>query len=139
MNTAIVTNSFFDDIFDRWSSMKMDEFPFSSMQKSTTFPHYNVVKKSDNDLTIEMAIAGFAKDDVEITVENNKLTVSGSKTDKTEDNYLYKGIANRSFKRSFNLPEGAEVVSASHEDGILFIDLKHEIPEEKRPKQIPIY
>lgn len=109
-------------------------FPASTAQ---AFPPYNVVKIDDDKLVMEFAVAGFSKDDISITTEKNVLTVKADKgTD--EKAYVYKGIAARKFTRSFALPEYFEVTDAFFENGILYIDLTRNIPEEKKPKTIKI-
>jgi molecular chaperone IbpA len=107
--------------------------------QSPAYPPYNIVKIDDNKIVMEFAVAGFKKDDISITTEKNVLTIKGNKPVNVPDkNYLHKGIAARQFSRSFNLPEYYEVESAGFEDGILYIDLIRNIPEEKKPKTITI-
>lgn len=102
-----------------------------------TFPPHNVVKIDDDKLVMEFAVAGFKKDDISITTEKNVLTVKADKG-ADEKQYIYKGIAARKFTRSFTLPEYFEVTDAWFEDGVLYIDLTRNIPEEKKPKTIKI-
>jgi molecular chaperone IbpA len=88
---------------------------------------------------MEFAVAGFAKDEVKITTEKNVLTIKADKTETdSEKKYLHKGIATRKFVRSFTLPEYYEVESAGMDNGILYIDLIKNVPEEKKPKAITI-
>ena len=88
---------------------------------------------------MEFAVAGFKKDEISITTEKNVLSVKAEKPDADDKKYLHKGIAARRFTRSFSLPEYYEVDSAGFEDGILYIDLVRNIPEEKKPKSISIH
>jgi molecular chaperone IbpA len=105
----------------------------------SAYPPYNLIKIDEDNLCMEFAIAGFKKDEVDISVDKRVLTVKADKlTDKDERDYLHKGIAARRFARSFTLPEYFEVDGARLSDGILFIDLVRNVPEEKKPKQIPI-
>ena len=104
----------------------------------TAFPPVNIVKKDEYNFIIELAVAGYKQDEIEITAERNSLKVTGKKAEETERNYLVKGIAGRKFVRSFSLPEYFEVDRAGMEHGILYIDLIRNIPEEKKPKKISI-
>lgn len=107
--------------------------------KLPSYPPYNIVKTGDNTYTIEMAVAGFTMDDIEVTMEDSHLTVVGSKKETTaETNYLYKGIALRNFTRSFTLADTVEVKAADIVNGLLIISLENIIPEAKKPKKIPI-
>lgn len=116
--------------------LDIDKF-FSVNTTTPAYPPYNIVKIDDDKVVLEYAVAGFKKDDISIVTEKNVLTIKGEKpTD--ERNYLHKGIAARKFTRSFTLPEYFEVESAGYEDGILYVDLIRNIPEEKKPKQISI-
>ncbi len=103
-----------------------------------TYPPYNVVKINDEKIVMEFAVAGFKKDEINVTTEKNILSIVAERPESDEKNYLHKGIAARKFSRSFNLPEYFEVESAGHEDGILYIDLVKNVPEEKKPKSIKI-
>ena len=110
---------------------------FPNTPATTAFPPYNVVKANDDKIVMEFAVAGFKKSDISITTEKNTLTIKADKvTD--EKTYIHKGIAARKFTRSFTLPEYFEVKDAWFEDGILYIDLIRNIPEEKKPKEIEI-
>lgn len=103
-----------------------------------SYPPYNVVKINDDKIVMEFAVAGFKKDDISITTEKNVLSIKAEKPEAEEKKYLHKGIAARKFSRAFSLPEYFEVESAGFEDGILYIDLIRNIPEEKKPKKISI-
>jgi molecular chaperone IbpA len=117
-------------------SREFDKLFGAPMQK-TNYPPYNV-KKVDNDhFIMEFAVAGFSRGELELSVERGVLTIKGEKLGK-DDEYIYKGIATRKFIRSFSLPEYFEITDASAFDGILYIDLKRNMPEELKPKQIEI-
>lgn len=105
---------------------------------TTSYPPYNIVKIDDDKIVMEFAVAGFKKDDISITTEKNVLSIKADRSEADEKKYLHKGIAARKFSRSFSLPEYFEVEKAGFEDGILYIDLVRNIPEEKKPKQISI-
>ncbi|WP_417452970.1 Hsp20 family protein [Kiloniella sp.] len=107
---------------------------------TSSYPPYNIEKIAEHDYRITMAIAGFAQDELEITIKENSLHVSGKKErDKDEEvTYLHRGIANRSFEKSFDLADHIKVTGANLENGLLVIELAREIPESKKPRTIPI-
>lgn len=102
------------------------------------YPPYNIKKTGENTYSIEIAIAGFGKQDVEIEFADNKLIVRGNISDNTDDNYVFKGIANRAFTRSFALDDQIEVKDAEMINGMLRIFLEKIIPEHKKPKKIEV-
>ena len=104
----------------------------------TNYPPYNVKKINDDHFVMEFALAGFSRGGVDITVEKNVLTIKAENEEDKDATYVYKGIASRKFSRSFTLPEYFEVEDASMLHGILYIDLRRHIPEEKKPKKIAI-
>ena len=101
------------------------------------YPPYNIERVSDDEYILEMAIAGFKKGDINISVEKNILKVQGA-SDKKDANYVHKGLATRKFQKAFHLAEHMEVGSAKSEDGILKINLVRNVPEEEKPKIIKI-
>jgi molecular chaperone IbpA len=103
-----------------------------------SYPPHNVIKKSDTVSIVELAVAGFSKDEISVTTDQNILTVKGAKDDADEIDYVWKGISTRSFERQFRLGDYVEVVEAKVVDGILSIELEQKIPEEKLPKTIAI-
>lgn len=103
-----------------------------------SYPPYDIVELGDEGYLIKMAVAGFDKEELDITLENKTLVISGEKTEIDEAKYLHKGIGTRKFTRTFALGEYMEVVSASLGMGVLHVTIKTEIPEEKKPKQITI-
>jgi len=126
--------------FDRFNDL------FESMLSETTesfdnYPPYNIEKLGDDEYKIVMAVAGFNMDDLNIVLEDGELTVSGQsaeREDKSDVQYLHRGIASRSFTRKFRLADHIKVTDAEMKDGLLVIHLFHEIPEEKKPRMIPI-
>lgn len=102
-----------------------------------SYPPYNLIKKDDDSYVIELALAGFDKSDLEITIDKNMLTIKGEKENKDTE-YAYQGIANRSFERSFALGEYMEVTSAGLDNGMLSITVERIIPEDQKPKSIKI-
>ena len=122
----------FDDIFDQLSSMSkyVNDIP--------NYPPYNIKKVGKDKYQLDMALAGFTKDDVKVETNDNTLTISASSSDKEDDSYVHKGIAKRAFKRSWTLVEHLEVQDAKLKDGVLTVDMKLNLPEEKKPKTIKI-
>ena len=111
----------------------------SYYQKLDTYPPYNLVKHDDDKYVIEISVAGFDIDDINITVDNQKLIVAGDNKNTSNDvTYIHKGIASRGFTRQFYLAEYIEVVDATIVNGILIINLEKVIPEDKKPKTIKI-
>jgi len=106
---------------------------------SQGYPPYNVAQFEDNEWAIAIAVAGFGMDDLDITLENNVLTIEGEAPKGDDDvNYLHKGIAGRNFRRQFTLADHIEVVDATLDRGILTVQLRREVPEELQAKKIRI-
>jgi molecular chaperone IbpA len=103
-----------------------------------SYPPYNIARTSENGYQICLALAGFTPEEINITAEENLLTVEGSKTQQPQDNYLYRGISTRPFRRMFNLAEFVQVTNASFENGLLKIELVREVPEAMKPRRIAI-
>ena len=105
-----------------------------------TYPPYNVAKIGDDEFWLEFALAGFSKSEIKVVVKDNVLTISGERKDENPDGavYVHKGIATRKFIRSFTLPDWFEVTHAGMEDGILYVNLHKNVPEEKKPKEIQV-
>jgi molecular chaperone IbpA len=105
-----------------------------------TWPPYDIVRTSEDDYRISMAVAGLTESDLTITQEQNMLLVAGQKSgpDEASRQYLHRGIAARAFQRRFELADHVKVVGASLVNGLLTIDLKRELPEEMKPRRIAI-
>ncbi|WFU11591.1 Hsp20 family protein (plasmid) [Rhizobium sp. CB3090] len=108
------------------------------LQAIDTWPPYDIVKTSEDDYRIQMAVAGYADADLDITQERNVLVVKGQKAEQKEGEYLHRGIAGRAFERRFELADHVRVGNASLTNGLLSIDLKREIPEAMKPRKIVI-
>ncbi len=124
--------------FDRLFDM-LDQI--SQFDSGQSYPPYNIERTSDNRYRVTVAVAGFAEKDLNVEVRDGVLTISGKReeTEKGEDrNILYQGIAGRAFERRFQLAEHVEVRAAKLENGLLHIDLEQIVPEEKKPRRIPI-
>jgi molecular chaperone IbpA len=102
------------------------------------YPPYNIERLDDNSFQISVALAGFSPDEVALTVEQNVLTLEGSKDEKQGKTFLHRGISARNFKRQFTLADHVEVKGARFENGLLIIELQREIPEAKKPRRIAI-
>ena len=119
----------FDNIFDS---------VFNLNESNTSYPPYNILK-SDNNYSISLAIAGFSKDEVDISIQENELVIKGVAKD--QDNkieFLHRGIAGRNFERKFRLADTIKVSNASYENGLLSIYLEREIPDHQKPRKIEI-
>lgn len=114
----------------------------NTIQKTNSkvsYPPYNVLQFSEDEFKLELAVAGFEKDEIDVTVKDGSLIISGEiNTPEEESKFLYRGIANRKFTRSFALGEFMEVEAADMENGILSVSVVRVVPEEKKPKQISI-
>ena len=122
----------FDNLFDRLFDI--------DLESSGTYPPYNISKVDDNNYIIEMALAGFNKDDIEVELADSELTVRSKKReDSNKDvNLIHQGISHRSFNRKFTLSEEILVKNAEMKNGMLIIKLEKFIPENKKPKLISI-
>lgn len=108
---------------------------------SANYPPHNLFKPSETDYIIEIAVTGFAKDDVSITRDRNQLIIRGIQPERQSipnEGFIHRGLALRNFEKAFTLGENIEITSASIDLGILTINLSQIIPEEQRPKLIPI-
>lgn len=124
--------------FDRMMNMldsanRVDEGALS-------YPPYNIEKTGEDAYRIVMAVAGFGEDEMDVTVKENSLTVTGKKEkpETGEDAYLYRGIATRAFERRFDLADHIRVTGARLENGLLFIELVREVPEAMKPRTIKV-
>lgn len=110
-------------------------------EKQASYPPYNIELLGEDKYRITMAVAGFAQDNIDITVQENTLVVSGKNDapkDEAERKFLHKGISERSFERKFQLGDNVKVLAADMEHGLLHIDLERIIPEAEKPRKIEI-
>ena len=130
-HTTLGFERFFDDVE---GLLSMD------VQKVTqSFPPHNIIKLDDTRYVVELAVAGFSKDEIEITSEDGTLTIKGEKKEKDlEVNYLHRGIGTRSFTKQLTIADTVEVKGAEFKDGILRVGLENVIPEHKKPRKIEI-
>ena len=118
-----------------WSEIER----LSEMADNKLYPPHNVVKKDETHFSIELALAGYNKEQLTVEVKDGILVVAGGKSDgEIEREYLHRGISAKKFTRTFRLSEHVVVDGADFIDGLLVIDLRVEVPEEKRPRAIPI-
>lgn len=121
--------------FDRLSRL-MDA---SLATDSVAYPPYNIEKMGDDAYRITMAVAGFGAGDIDVTVENNDLAISGKAQSEPENaQYLHRGIAGRAFERHFQLAEHVEVAGARLENGLLHVELVRRVPEQLKPRKVEI-
>lgn len=124
--------------FDRMQK-QLDAALSHADEQAASYPPYNIEVTGEDAYRITMAVAGFGLEDLDLTAKDDMLLVAGkSKRDDRTVQYLHRGIAGRSFERRFQLAEHIKVAGASLVDGLLHIDLVREVPEEKKPRSIPI-
>ena len=129
----------FDDVFDHFESMFDSDFRLPTVN----YPPYKIVKTGTNKYDIEVALAGFSKKDIDVSVENGVLTIESKTSDKDESkdedgNTIYKGISKRYFKRSFTIADDVEINGAELKDGLLKVSMEKIVPESKKLKTIEI-
>ena len=119
-----------------WSEIER----LSDMADNKLYPPHNVVKKDETHFSVELALAGYTKEALTVEVKDGILVIAGGKAEEGEGEreYLHRGISAKKFTRTFRLSEHVVVDGADFKDGLLVIDLRVEIPEEKRPRVIPI-
>jgi len=124
----------FDRIFDRMHTIN------TLQTKQSNYPPYNIVKKDDDFYVVEIAVAGFLQAEIDITLEDGVLKVTGEKKSEGEDGtvFIHKGIGARDFQRSFTLSDTIVVQGADLSNGIISISLENVIPDEKKPRRIEI-
>lgn len=137
-----MTNQSFNNIFDM---LTRDTIGLASQLEAltdglhnTSFPPHNIIDDGKGKFRIELAIAGYTEDDVEIVVENNRLRISGDRQPEANTIYLHRGIASRAFTKEFILSEYVEVVDAAFKHGMLIITLQKLLPDSKKPRRIEI-
>ena len=119
----------FDDMMDR----------FHYQQNQTiTYPPYDIIKVDNFNYKIEMALAGFSKEDIEVEVADGIITISSNKENDQDKSKLYRGISYRKFTRQFTIAEDIEVQDAKLENGLLTIELEKIVPDEKKPRMIKV-
>lgn len=124
----------FDDQFNRLAKIHDD-----LTKNIPNYPPYNIKKTGDNTYIIEVAVAGFAKQDIEIELADGKMVIKGNlNSQDADDNFLFRGIANRAFTRTFALDDQIEVKDAEMFNGMLKVFLERIIPEHKKPKKIEV-
>ena len=129
----------FDNMFDQFESLLGD----GRLTTQSNYPPYNIRKAGKDKYAIEVAVAGFNKDDVEVEYEDNLLTVKTKKVDKAvekdmDGEIIHRGISQRSFSRSFTIADDIKVEGAEIKDGLLTINCEKIVPEQKKRKLIPI-
>ena len=115
----------------------LSELDYVAKHSSDNYPPHNILRTGDHDYLIELAVAGFSKDELNIEVKDRTLTVTGEHVSKGRE-YIHRGISTKKFKRTFRLSEHVKVNGADLVDGVLSVELKYEVPEELRPRKIEI-
>ena len=149
MNKQFVPSFFSQDVFKDFDKFfvgfddqlgKMQKFHDEIAKNIPNYPPYNIKKTGDNSYTIELAVAGFGQADIDIELADGKLIVRGNASNESDDseNFLFKGIANRAFTRSFVLNDEIVVNDAEMINGMFKIALERIVPETKQPKKIPV-
>ncbi len=133
-------NTLFSDPFLIGFTREVDRLnTLHKNNSSVSYPPYNVIRFDEDTYSLDLAVAGFDKEDLDISVKDNNLIIKGDKKPVEEDGeYVYRGIATRKFTRSFALGEYMEVAEANVKNGILSVYILRVVPEEKKPKQISI-
>ena len=131
----------FDNVFDHFERMFEDDF--FRLPTTPNFPPYNIVKTGTNTYDVELAVAGFGKDDIEVQYEDNMLTVKSKKSDKSEEkdedgNVIHRGISKRFFSKSFTIADDVEIKGAELKDGLLKVSMERIVPEAKKARTIDI-
>ena len=122
----------FDRVFDQ-----LNQYVTNNSQ-ATGFPPYNIRKEGDYNYVIEMALAGFGKDDIEVEVADGTLSVRSVKENSEDESTVYRGISYRRFERKFTMADDIIVNDAGLKNGMLTIDLERVVPEEKKPRLISV-
>lgn len=130
----------FDNVFDHFERMFEDDFFRAPV---SNFPPYNIVKTGKNTYNIELALAGFGKEDIEVQYEDNMLTVKSKQKDekskaKDEDGVIHRGISKRWFSKSFTISDDVEIKGAELKDGLLKVSMERIVPEGKKARTIEV-
>lgn len=129
LNRALVG---FDQIFNDF------ETRFAN-QVANNYPPFNILKRTEDHYEIQVAVAGFSREEIDITVENNELVITGTKIEEHDTaDYLHRGLAARNFERVFRLTQYLEVEGAEFKDGLLIVKIERHVPEALKPRKIEI-
>ena len=129
VNNLTKTSIGFDEIFNKFSE---------NVTNQCSYPFYNIIQTGDNTYVIEMAVAGFGQQDIELTLEDGVLSIRGELKVDDKNDYIFKGIADRAFSRKFSLADSIEIKNADMINGMLRVWLERFIPENKKPRKIDI-
>jgi molecular chaperone IbpA len=138
MTTRRFNAANFNDPFFIGFDRMLDRMTATTPGQTNNYPPYNIIKVDEDNYAIELAVAGFIEDEINIEVKEGVLYVLGEKDKEESSEYLHKGISARSFHRSFTLSDTIVVKGADLQQGILTIELENIIPEEKKPRKIDI-
>ena len=140
--TRRITTDLFNDPmfigFDKMLNKALANSNGVAKSVQTNYPPYNIIKTEENWYDLQLAIAGFKEDELDIEIRDGVLSIKGSKAEEDTNDYIHKGISARSFHRTFTLADTIVVRAADLKDGILTIELENVIPDEKKPRKIAI-
>lgn len=129
LNRALVG---FDQIFNDFDTR------FAN-QVANNYPPFNILKRTEDHYEIQVAVAGFSREEIDVTVENNELVITGTKIEEPDTaDYLHRGLAARNFERVFRLTQYLEVEGAEFRDGLLIVKIERHVPEALKPRKIDI-
>lgn len=128
----------FNDPFFIGFNRELNRLNSAYKTNSQSYPPYDILKLDEDTYRISLAIAGFTKEDIDVSVDNGTLLIKGEIVEVTDAEVVHKGIAGRKFTRSFALGEYMEVTGADMKDGMLHINVERIVPEDKKPKTIEI-
>lgn len=133
-----LTMDLFNDPFFIGFNRELSRLNTAYKTNSQSYPPYDLIKLDDDTYKISLAIAGFSKEDIDVSVDNGTLIIKGEIVEVTDAEVVHKGIAGRKFVKSFALGEYMEVTNAELRDGLLHVNVVRIVPEEKKPKSIKI-
>jgi molecular chaperone IbpA len=133
-----LTMDLFNDPFFIGFNRELGRLNTAYKTNSQSYPPYDLIKLDEDTYKISLAVAGFSKEDIDVSVDNGTLIIKGDIAEVTDAEVVHKGIAGRKFVRSFALGEYMEVISAELKDGMLHVNVVRIVPEEKKPKSIKI-
>jgi molecular chaperone IbpA len=140
MKDLVTLGSNFNQLFVGFDNMFKQIEKSADLLNSTTYPPYNIFKDQNDEYVIELAVSGFTKDNLDVELANNVLTIKGKSEQEESDSnyYFFRSLAKRNFERKFKFHEYLEVEDVTLNNGILKITTKQNIPEEKKPKKFTI-
>ena len=138
MQKYVKTENPWKDTFDNLEKDFYTGFTkFQTLEKPSTYPPYNIVKRDDG-MTLEMALAGFGRDQIDVSVEKDALTIKSINNDRDKKQYIHHGISNKDFERSFKITRNTEITAVTFINGLLTINMFENTPEAEKPRNYKI-